>query len=70
MAEVLEHIIVKVLSIVDHDLSWDVEATDNILPEEFFDGGGGYVGDGLRLNPFHEVLDCHNSKGIIAQCWG
>jgi hypothetical protein len=68
MVEVLEHVIVEVLSIVNCDLSRDIVMTDIILSVNFFDGCGGYVGDGLRLNPFHEVLDSHDGEGIITLC--
>jgi hypothetical protein len=70
MAEVHEYVAVKVHGIVDHDLLWDVITADNVLPEEFFDSCGRYVGDRLRLNPFHEVLHCHNGEGVIALHWG
>jgi hypothetical protein len=46
----------------------DAVTTDNILPEECFDGCGGYVGDGLRLNPFREVFHCHDGEGVITLC--
>jgi hypothetical protein len=43
---------------------------DDVLLEEFFYCCGGYVCDGLRLNPFYEVLDCHSGEGVIALCRG
>jgi hypothetical protein len=66
VAEVLEHVVVKVLAILDCDLLWDTVTADNVLPEEFFDGCEDYVGDGFRFNPFHEVFHCDNHEGVIA----
>jgi hypothetical protein len=70
MAEILEHVTVDVLGIINCDLLWDAIMTDNVLLEEFFDSSRGYVGDRLRLNPFHEILNYHNGEGIIAMRWG
>jgi hypothetical protein len=74
MAEVFEHVTVEVLGVVDRDLLWDVVATYNILLEEVFDNCGGYVGDGLRLNLFREVLlanftSCYQFCYVINHCW-
>jgi hypothetical protein len=63
------HVIAKVFGVVNNDLLWDSIATDNILLEKLFNSQGGYVGDWLRFNPFHEVFHCHNGKGVIALCW-
>jgi hypothetical protein len=70
IAEILEHSIVEILGVIDFDVSRDAIAADDILLEEFFDGCGAYVSDGLCLNPFHKVLSCHDIKGIVAMCWG
>jgi hypothetical protein len=69
VAEILEHVTVKVHGIVDRDLLQEAITTDDVLSEEFFDSCGGYVGDGLCLNPFCEILYCHNGEGIIALRW-
>jgi hypothetical protein len=70
MAEILEHVTIKVLGIVDRDLLWDAIMTDNVFPKEVFDSSGVYVGDGLHLNSFHKILDYPNGEGVIALCWG
>jgi hypothetical protein len=70
MAEILEHVTIKVLGIVDRDLLWDAIMTDNVFPKEVFDSGGVYVGDGLHLNSFRKILDYPNGEGVIALCWG
>jgi hypothetical protein len=66
MAEVLEHVIVKLLGIVNCDFSQDAIATDDVLSEEFLDSHGAYVCNGLHHNPFCEILYCYNSEGVIA----
>jgi hypothetical protein len=68
VAETLEHVTIKVLGIVDYDLLRDAVTIDDVLLEEFFDSCGGYIGDRLHLNPFHEMLYCHNGKSVIALC--
>jgi hypothetical protein len=42
--------------------------TDDVLPEEFLDGGRGCVRYRLRFNPFSEVLDYDNDKGVVPLC--
>jgi hypothetical protein len=66
--EILEHATIKILGIINYDLLWNSIATDDVLPEEFFDGHRGYVGDRLHLNPLREVFDCHDGEGVIALC--
>jgi hypothetical protein len=56
MAEILEHGTIEIPGIVNGDLLWNSIALDDVLPEEFLDGGGGYVGNRFCLNPFGEVL--------------
>jgi hypothetical protein len=48
---------------------WNSIATDDILPKEFLDGGGGYVGDRLCFNPFSEVFHQDNGEGAVSLCW-
>jgi hypothetical protein len=69
MAEILEHGIVKIPCIVDGDLLWNSIMTDDVLPKEFLDGDGGYIGNGLRFNPFGEVLHCDDSESVVYLCW-
>jgi hypothetical protein len=69
MAEILEYDTVKILSVVNGDLLWNFIATDDVLPKEFLDGGRGYVGNGLRFNPFGEVLHCDDSKSVVSLCY-
>jgi hypothetical protein len=66
MAEIPEHGTVKILGVVNHDLLWNSIATNDVLPEEFFDGGGGYVGNGVCFNPFGEVLHCDYGKSVVS----
>jgi hypothetical protein len=69
MVEILEHGTLKILGVVDHDLLWNSIVTDDVLPEEFLNGGRGYVGDRLRFDPFDEVLHCYYSKSVVSLCW-
>jgi hypothetical protein len=69
VAEILEHAAVEVLSNVNCDLLQNSMAIDNGLLEEVFDGHGGYVGDGLRLNPLGKVFYCHNDEGVVVLSW-
>jgi hypothetical protein len=66
MAEFLEHVIVKLLGIVNGDFSWYTIAVDDVLPEEFLDNHGAYVWVGLHLSPFCEILNRYNSEGVVA----
>jgi hypothetical protein len=43
--------------------------TDDVLPEKFLDGGGGYICYWFCFNPFGEVLDCDNGEGVVSLCW-
>jgi hypothetical protein len=36
MAVILEHCVVKILGVIDGDVSQDAIAADDILPEDFF----------------------------------
>jgi hypothetical protein len=56
MAEILEHGTIKILGVVNYDLLWNSVATDDVLPEEFLNGGRGYVGNRLRFDPHGEAL--------------
>jgi hypothetical protein len=69
VVEILEHVIVEILGVVDYNVLRDAIAADDILREEIFNGYRAYVSDGLRLNQFRELFDCHNSEGIVAMCW-
>jgi hypothetical protein len=64
--EILRHGTIEILGIVDSDLLRDSVATDDVLPEKFLDGGGGYIRYRLRFNPFGEVLRCDNGEGVIS----
>jgi hypothetical protein len=70
MIEIIEHYAVKILGVVDCDVSGDAIATDDVLPEELFNGCRAYICDMFCLNPLCEVLDCHDSEGVIAMCSG
>jgi hypothetical protein len=65
MVEILEHCTIEILGVIDCDVSRDAIVADDILSEEFFDCCIAYVCDGLHLNPFYEVLNCHDSEGIV-----
>jgi hypothetical protein len=41
---------------------------DDVLPENFVDGCGRYIGHGLHFNPFSKVLHRYNGEGVIALC--
>jgi hypothetical protein len=68
MAETLEHGTFKILGIVNRDLLWNSIAIDDVVSEEFLNGGGGCVGDRLRFNPFGEVLHCDYSEIVVSLC--
>jgi hypothetical protein len=65
VTKIIEHCTIEILGVIDGDLLRDSVTTDDVLPEKFLDGGGGYVGYGLRFDPFGEVLYCDNGKGVI-----
>jgi hypothetical protein len=67
--EILQHGTIKILGIVDGDLLRNSVAIDDVLPEEFLDGGGGYVCYRLHFNPFSEVFHCDDGKSVISLCW-
>jgi hypothetical protein len=69
LTEILEHYTVEVLCVVDHNVTGNTVATDDILLEELFDCCRAYVYDRLCFNPLREVHDCHNNEGVIALCW-
>jgi hypothetical protein len=56
MAKILEHVIVKLLGIVDYDVLGDDITADDVLPEKFLNGCRAYVCNRLCLNPFCEIL--------------
>jgi hypothetical protein len=68
MAEVLEHVTIKILGNVDLDLLWNSIATDDALPKEFLDSGRGYVSNRFRFNPFGEVLHYDYSESVVSLC--
>jgi hypothetical protein len=57
IAKIHEHATIKALSIINYNLLWNSIVTDDVLPEEFLDRCGGYVSDGLRLNPLGEIFN-------------
>jgi hypothetical protein len=69
MIEILEHGTVEILGIVNGNLLRNPVMTDDILLENFLDGGGGYIAYWLRLHPFGEVLDCDNGEDVVSLCW-
>jgi hypothetical protein len=69
MAEILEHVIVKLLGMVNSDFSQDAIAVDDVLPEEFLDSHGAYACDRLRLDLLCKVLNRYNSEGVVALGW-
>jgi hypothetical protein len=42
---------------------------DDILPEKFLNGGGGYIASRFHFNPFGEVFHYDDGEGIISLCW-
>jgi hypothetical protein len=68
MTEILEHSTIKILGIVDGDLLRNSVPIDDILPEKFSDGGGGYVCYWFHFNPFGEVLYYDSGEGVVSLC--
>jgi hypothetical protein len=68
MTKILEHGTIKIHAIVHSDMLRDSVATYDVLPENFLDGGTGYIGYSSRFNPFGEVLDCDNGEGVVSLC--
>jgi hypothetical protein len=66
--EILKHGTIEILGIIDGDLLRNSVATDDVLPEEFLDGGGGF-GCRLRFNLFSEVFHCDDGESVISFCW-
>jgi hypothetical protein len=66
LAKVLEHYAIEVLCVVDHDVSGDTVAANDILQEEFSDCCGAYIGERLRFDPVHKIFDRHNGEGVVA----
>jgi hypothetical protein len=66
MAEILKHVIVKLLGIVDCDHSRNPKAVDDVLLEKLLNGCGAYAGDQLQLIPLYKILDCYDGEGVIA----
>jgi hypothetical protein len=69
MTEILEHGAIEILGVVDGYLLRDSLMTDDILPNKLLNSGGGYVGYRLRFNPFGEILDHDNGKGVVSLGW-
>jgi hypothetical protein len=67
--EIFEDATIKILGVVNCGQLWNSVATDNILLEEFLDGGGGYIGDGLHFDPLDEVFDSYDGEGVVSLCW-
>ena len=55
---------VKLLAVVKNDGERNVEASDNVAPNERSNFSSGYGGHDLSLYPFGEVVDCH--KKLLA----
>jgi uncharacterized FAD-dependent dehydrogenase len=43
--------------------------TDDVLQEKILDGSGGYICYLFCFNPFGEVLNYDNDKGVVSLCW-
>jgi hypothetical protein len=69
VAEILEHGTTEILGVVGCNLLWNSTVRDDVLPEESLDCCGGYVGNGLRFNPFGKVLHCNNTKSVVSLRW-
>jgi hypothetical protein len=69
MTEILEHITIEILGLVDSYLLRDSVMTDDVLPEKFLNSGRGYNGYWLCFNPFGEVLDCDNGECVVSLGW-
>jgi hypothetical protein len=69
MTEIFEHSTIKILGINDGDLLRNSITTDDVLPENFLDGGGGYICYWFSFNPFGELLNCDKGEGVVFLCW-
>jgi hypothetical protein len=69
MIEILEYIVVELFGVVDCDVSWNTVAANDVLSEKFLSGCGAYICNGLRLNPFCEILYYYDGKGVVALSW-
>jgi hypothetical protein len=69
MVNVLEHVIVELIGIVNGDFSLDTIAADDVLLEESLASHGAYVCDRLRLDPLCKILNYYNGKGVVALRW-
>jgi hypothetical protein len=56
-AEITEVLAVKLLAIVNCELGWDSESTNNVLSEEFLGSLRCYCGYCPRLDPLGKILD-------------
>jgi hypothetical protein len=70
LPKILEHFIVKVLCVVDCNVSGDTIAANDILPKEFFDCCKAYIGERLCLYPLCELFNYHNGEGVVVLHWG
>jgi hypothetical protein len=69
VTEILEHGTIKIFSIIDSDLLRNSIAIDDVLPDEYLDCGGGYIGYRFHFIPFGEVLHYDDGEGVISLCW-
>jgi hypothetical protein len=69
VTKIFEHCTIEIIDVIDRDLLRDSMTKDDFLPEKIMDGGRGYIGYGLRFNPFGEVLYYDNGEGVIPMCW-
>jgi hypothetical protein len=65
-----EILAIKLLSVINCELSRDTESTNDLLLEEFSDCGGSDGGDGSSLNPLGEILKCYNCEHVTALSHG
>jgi hypothetical protein len=68
MIEISEHCAIKIFGVIDCDLLRNSTMAYDVLPENFLDGCGGYIGYGLCFNPFGKVLHRDHGEGVITLC--
>jgi hypothetical protein len=69
VTKIFKHCTIEILVVINGDLLRNSITIDDVLLEKFLDGGRGYVGYGLRFNPFGEILHYDNDECVIPLCW-
>jgi hypothetical protein len=65
-----EILAIKLLPIVNCEFSRHSESVNDLLPEKLSNSSRCDGGDGPRLNPFGELLDCYHGEFEVALSHG